>query len=789
MALAACHGPAGDRRQAAETPANPAGPGGAGEQPRLELQTPAPDAPGGLGGETAEPPQAAPEPEESDDALPGRPPLVRCPARRVPSDCELSGDPRHGLRLIGTLLEPGALREGGMLDIGSDGLVRCAACDCGDAGGALVIDCPGLLVSPGFLNLHDHLGYAGTPPLPHPGELYQHRSDWRLGERGHPALPFHGGASPAQVLAQELRMAMGGATALVGAGGKRGLLRNLEVAGLSEGLLPGRIRAETFPLDDAGGALEPENCRFGAHPDSPELIQSARAYVAHLGEGTDLRAQEELRCALGPLGLLGPNAAVVHAMALTRSAASALAAQGASVVWSPRSNLDLYGSTAPVALLASLGVHIALGTDWLASGSMNLLRELSCAQHYDQAALGGYFGAYELWRMVTENPAWALGLEGQLGALAPGLAADIAVFQGAQADAYASVIQAGATDVKLVLRQGQPVYGDASWVAALAGEECEALAVCGEPRRACVAGTGLSLAAIQQAGETVYPLFSCELPPAEPSCNWLPTQGCPAGEATCPAPAALPPFEARDADADGVSDATDLCPRSPDPEQVDSDGDARGDACDACPVFNPGLAPCPTPIRGMRAPSARLPLGTPVLLSGARVTAVRAGASKGYYVEDGDRSAYSGLFVYTGSKTPSVGVGDLVSLQGYFDSYQQTDELIDAELLVRDSSTPDYAPLPVTLASIADGSEQAPGLASMLVAIREVEVAATNPDAPSDYDETELAGGLRLDDQLYPELDNELPIGARFGVLQGISGVSFGHRKLWPRGPEDCVRE
>lgn len=39
-----------------------------------------------------------------------------------------------------------------------------------------------------------------------------------------------------------------------------------------------------------------------------------------------------------------------------------------------------------------------------------------------------------------------------------------------------------------------------------------------------------------------------------------------------------------DADGDGVPDASDNCPSSPNPDQADSDGDGIGNACDACPL-------------------------------------------------------------------------------------------------------------------------------------------------------------------------------------------------------------
>lgn len=39
-----------------------------------------------------------------------------------------------------------------------------------------------------------------------------------------------------------------------------------------------------------------------------------------------------------------------------------------------------------------------------------------------------------------------------------------------------------------------------------------------------------------------------------------------------------------DADGDGVPDAADVCPESPDADQADADGDGAGDVCDVCPA-------------------------------------------------------------------------------------------------------------------------------------------------------------------------------------------------------------
>ncbi len=107
--------------------------------------------------------------------------------------------------------------------------------------------------------------------------------------------------------------------------------------------------------------------------------------------------------------------AFVHFVGATTEDAVLMRDRDISVVWSPRSNIALYGHTANVTLLDRLGVNIALSSDWLPSGSMNLLRELSCAASYSDTYLDGYFSSYDLWKMVTINALarMAMGIAGK----------------------------------------------------------------------------------------------------------------------------------------------------------------------------------------------------------------------------------------------------------------------------------------------------------------------------------------------------------------------------------------
>ena len=75
--------------------------------------------------------------------------------------------------------------------------------------------------------------------------------------------------------------------------------------------------------------------------------------------------------------------------------------------------------------------------------------------------------------MATKNAAVAAKFDTEIGALAAGLWGDVAVFSGATQD-YSAVIQAGVEDVRLVLRGGTVLYGDANVVTALS-PSCAAL--------------------------------------------------------------------------------------------------------------------------------------------------------------------------------------------------------------------------------------------------------------------------------------------------------------------------
>lgn len=760
---------------------------------------------------------------------------VVCRSLGPPASCLVEGTGSE-LVVAGDVLTETRSYLGGEVVVRPDGTIACAGCDCRTESDARRVTCPGAVVAPAFVNPHDHVAYAHEPPRPGAAERYEHRHDWRLGVRGHTAIDYEGGASAAARAAHELRMVMDGVTAIAGGAGHVGLLRNLDVPNLEEDVLVAPAGSDTFPLDDADGLFVASGCAYGAGRTRPAETERYGAYLPHLGEGVDAEAENEVRCAL-EAALVGETTGVVHAVAVTAMEARALGARRALVVWSPRSNIALYGNTAPVTLFRRSGVEIAIGTDWLLSGSMTVRRELECARSFSERHLDGELDARSLVTMATRSAARAIGAGVALGRIRAGYLADIQIVRRGENEPHEAVLRARPSDVALVLRGGVPLYGDSAVVEALApGEVCETLDVCGTPKAVCLTETGRTLAELVAASP--YPLFACNAPPNEPSCvPWRPGEydGVPSdadedgdgvandddlcprifdpvrpldggrqadadvdgrGDACDPCPLDAAPDcvgpSTDDLDADGIPDDHDACPLKPSSDGADRDADGIGDACDFCASPNPGVSPCPLALTALRNPTdaARPPRHALVRIDDASVVALRpdTGAARGYYIEAGIEP-FSGIFAFTAGASPNVAAGDQLTLRGRLDVYQGTDELVAPLVLERVPSARVAPPALVAAASVGDQGTLSERYESMLVRIENVAVAATNPDAPADYDETLLEGALRIDDLLDPALDNTFAMGTRFRSVTGVLGNSFGHWKLWPRGPDDLVLE
>lgn len=123
-------------------------------------------------------------------------------------------------------------------------------------------------------------------------------------------------------------------------------------------------------------------------------------------------------------GGLSPRNLLVHGVQVTAEDVGRLSRAGATVVLCPRSNARLGVGKAPVALYLEHGVPLAFGTDSLAScDSLSLWDEIAFALEWFEGGLT----PRQLLAMATRSGARALGLEGEMGALAAGFGAHFQV--------------------------------------------------------------------------------------------------------------------------------------------------------------------------------------------------------------------------------------------------------------------------------------------------------------------------------------------------------------------------
>src|SRR5690606_26988833 len=118
-------------------------------------------------------------------------------------------------------------------------------------------------------------------------------------------------------------------------------------------------------------------------------------------------------------GLARQGLVIIHGVGLDRKDLADAAKNKISLVWSPFSNLLLYGETLDVEAAVKAGVNVALGVDWTPTGSKHILDELKIARRYlDKEGIRSITNRH-LAEMVTINAAKALRLDHIMGKVAP----------------------------------------------------------------------------------------------------------------------------------------------------------------------------------------------------------------------------------------------------------------------------------------------------------------------------------------------------------------------------------
>ena len=350
-------------------------------------------------------------------------------------------------------------------------------------------------IYPGLIDLHNHLSYDALQLWAVP-KKFSNRDQWAKGDTYRKLI-----TGPMKVLGRtpeylpaivryvEAKCLVAGTTtsqgiALASNAGiqryYRGVVRNVEQT--DEPALPEAVtHISDFEATDRAKFLK--------------RLRSVKCLLLHLSEGVDTAARKHFLDLKGSNGdwAVASSLAGIHCVALEPADFDVLAHAGASMVWSPLSNLLLYGQTADVAAARAAGVTVALGPDWSPSGSKNLLGELKLARLVSGLTGGAGLSDFELLSLATRDAAQILHWDA-LGTLDHGKRADLLVVRGADGDAHGHLFACGEDDVELVVINGYPRYGAAPPMQNLLGTDAakaESATIAGRKR----------LLALQQASE------------------------------------------------------------------------------------------------------------------------------------------------------------------------------------------------------------------------------------------------------------------------------------------------
>jgi 5-methylthioadenosine/S-adenosylhomocysteine deaminase len=337
----------------------------------------------------------------------------------------------------------------------------------------------GGLITPGLIDLHNHLAYNTLPLWIGRDAAYKTRYQWPgaptyQSDVSNPAQAL-GIAAPAAALRYaEVKAVVGGVTAIQGSppvtrAFPGWMVRNVEkeAIGVKKPIFQSVLPATPEQLDATGGRMA-----------------QGRSFIYHLGEGVDPALRNEFTL-LHDHGCVGDGLIGIHSTALTAADYGRWrAAGGGAIVWSPFSNLWLYGGTTDVLAARAAGLRVCLGSDWTPSGTRNVLGELKIAATWNEQALGAALSDADLVEMATANPGDTLARAwgAQVGRLVPGALADVAVFANVDTDPWRTVLRATERHVRLVIVGGRPAYGNLSLLEAAGVEDPEPITVAGVRR-------------------------------------------------------------------------------------------------------------------------------------------------------------------------------------------------------------------------------------------------------------------------------------------------------------------
>ncbi|GAB5449060.1 8-oxoguanine deaminase [Gymnodinialimonas sp.] len=393
------------------------------------------------------------------------------------------------------------LRDGQIVEVGK-----------GLATGAPSLDCSDCLVTPGLVNTHHHLFQTLTRAVPGAQDAALFGWLQTLYPIWSRFTPDHMETSAVIGLAE---LALSGCTTSsdhmylfpngsrlddsIAAAAQVGLrfhpTRGAMSIGVSDGGLPpdALVEDEAAILEDCLRVIDAFHdpspasmCRVGVAPCSPfsvsrELMRDAAILArdkgvmlhTHLAENDEDIAYslEKFGCRPGQyaedLGWTGDDVWHAHCVKLDGAEIDLFARSGTGVAHCPCSNCRLASGIAPVRAMRDAGVKLGLGVDGSASNDAgSLIDEARQTLLLQRVARGpDAMSAREALRIATRGGAQVLGRGAELGQIAPGFRADLAIWDMSGVETAgswdpAALLLAGPRRVRDLIVEGRIVVRD-----------------------------------------------------------------------------------------------------------------------------------------------------------------------------------------------------------------------------------------------------------------------------------------------------------------------------------------
>jgi hypothetical protein len=215
--------------------------------------------------------------------------------------------------------------------------------------------------------------------------------------------------------------------------------------------------------------------------------------IYHCSEGRRDSIVTREFAAVRTAGCLQRGLVAIHTNALKAGSYAPWTEPG-TVVWSPFSNLWLYGETTDIPAVRSRRIAVCVGSDWAPSGTRNVLGELKVASLVSRHEHWG-LSSFELVKMITANPGDVLqAARGRpVGRLEPRALGDVVVIAAAAgAEPFRTILEATEKDVKLVVVGGTPIYGTSQLMKKAGATLTSPIDVSGETRSLTLTRHGAS---------------------------------------------------------------------------------------------------------------------------------------------------------------------------------------------------------------------------------------------------------------------------------------------------------